>query len=298
MKNQLKKTSIWIVLSALMLVFWIGGIMIGNIIFPSDLMDATEGSESSGLLIMLFISAVNTASLLLFLYNTERTGWKLLVTVFGILFGIQYFMSQIETVWFNDSLQISRNGIWAIVSGGAIMAILFALSAVALTGKWRKKEIAYRSVAPGYWPEILKMTAVIALVVWPLIYFIAGYYIAWQFEAVRMFYSGSSEKASFLFMMKENFASHLYSFQILRGGLWVAIALLVFHSMNGGWIKKGVILALLLTALGSSSLLLPNPIMPELVRMGHLLETSISGLVLGMVMAWMLVKIPAEKLAG
>ncbi|MEQ8812753.1 MAG: hypothetical protein RIE59_27015, partial [Imperialibacter sp.] len=95
--------------------------------------------------------------------------------------------------------------------------------------------------------------------------------------------------------MVENFAAHLYTFQVLRGILWTLIALLVFRSINGNWVAKGIVLALLLSIVGCSQLLLPNPIMPEPVRLAHLLETSLSGVVLGMVMAWMFVRTSPEK---
>ena len=128
----------------------------------------------------------------------------------------------------------------------------------------------------------------LSVIIWPLIYFLAGYLIAWQFSEIRQYYSGTTEMDSFLSMMKANFASGLYFFQILRGVLWVLIALLVLAATRGSWIRKGIILGLLLAVLGSSQLLLPNPIMPEAVRMGHLLETAPSSFVWGVVLAWVL----------
>ena len=92
--------------------------------------------------------------------------------------------------------------------------------------------------------------------------------------------------ASFFSIMKENVISGLYYFQIFRGVLWVLIAYLVLVSTEGTLLRKGLILGLLLSLLGSSQLLLPNPIMPYMVRMGHLVETATSSFIWGFILAW------------
>ncbi|WOK07946.1 hypothetical protein RT717_04795 [Imperialibacter roseus] len=295
MKSSIKTTAIWIALSMLMLVLWIVGLIIGNILFPSDLMKASNGSGDDGLPIMLLICGLNTAAIMYFIHRTHRWGWHLVFTLALVFFSIQYFMSQIETLWFNDSLKMELNSIWALVAGGAISSTLFSVLAVWTTGNFKKEEQLASKGEMMPFSNTLTMTALMAIVIWPLIYFLAGYFIAWQFEEVRIYYSGSSEKASFLFMMKENIASHLYSFQVLRGILWTLIALLVFRSIKGKWVGKGIVLALLLSIVGCGQLLLPNPIMPEPVRLAHLLETSLSGVVLGMVMAWLFTSTSPKK---
>ncbi|WP_416864739.1 MAG: hypothetical protein ACMVP2_19580 [Imperialibacter sp.] len=295
MKSSIKTTAIWIALSMLMLVLWIVGLIIGNILFPSDLMKVSNGSGDDGLPIMLLICGLNTAAIMYFIHRTHRWGWHLVLTLAVALFSIQYFMSQIETLWFNDSLKMELNSIWALVAGGAISSVLFSVFAVWVTGNFKKEEQLASKGEMMPLSNTLTMTALMAIVIWPLIYFLAGYFIAWQFEEVRIYYSGSSEKASFLFMMKENIASHLYSFQVLRGILWTLIGLLVFRSIKGNWVGKGIVLALLLSIVGCSQLLLPNPIMPEPVRLAHLLETSLSGVVLGVVMAWMFARTSPKK---
>ena len=132
--------------------------------------------------------------------------------------------------------------------------------------------------------------------IWPLVYFSAGYLIAWQFSEVRLFYSGSTEMASFYSLMQDNFASGLYFFQIFRGILWILIALLVFSVIKGSLIHKGIILGLLLAFLGSSGLILPNPIMPFMVRMGHLVETATSSFLWGLILAWGFAKFTSDEI--
>lgn len=259
--------------------------MIGNEIFPSSIMDMEVNSGSNPELMLFITCVLNTAVILYFIYNSKLRGWKLVGTIFLISFGIQYFMSQIETWWFNDSIDFPIMGIWAIVSGGAIMTFLFSVTATLLTGRFKTIDDSVGSKAEIDLLPMIKKTILLAVVIWPMIYFLAGYLIAWQFDEVRVLYSGTTEMGSFLSIMEGNFASGLYFFQIFRGMLWVLIAMLVLTATKGSLIKKGVILGLLLSVLGSSQLLLPNPFMSDMVRMGHLVETATSSFLWGFIMA-------------
>jgi len=285
MKTIIKGAFIWLGLSVLMMFLFIIGILIGNAIFPSSLTDASA-DNSNGEILLLLTCGLNAAVIMYFIYNSIIKGWKLVGILFLITFGIQYFMSQIETVWFNDSLNLPMNGILAIVTGGAIMSLFFALAATWLTGNFKNKKEYTGGILKVDLVPMLKWITLLAVIIWPLVYFMAGYLIAWQFAEVRLFYSGTTEMASFYSIMKENVISGLYFFQIFRGVLWVLIASLVFVSTEGTLLRKGLILGLLLSFLGSSQLLLPNPIMPYMVRMGHLVETATSSFLWGLILAW------------
>lgn len=282
---NIKRIVVWLGLSVLMMIFWIVGIFIGNAIFPSSLIEAAASSDNNELMFFL-VCAMNTGIIVYFIYNQRTTGWKLVGILFLVIFGIQYFMSQIETLWFNDSLQLPINGIWAIVSGGAIMNLIIALLATWLTGNFSSsKESDSKKLKLEVQPLIIR-GVIFSVVIWPLVYFMAGYFIAWQFTEIRVFYSGTSEMAPFLTIMEDNFASGLYYFQIFRGVLWILIALLVCSVTRGSMIHKGIVLGLLFMFLGSSGLLLDNPVMPYMVRMGHLVETASSNFIWGIILAW------------
>lgn len=286
MKKNIKKTLTWLGLSILMMIFWIIGLVIGNMIFPSSLMDLSANSDGSGELLLLLICGMNTWVVLYFIYNSQCKGWKLAGIIFLVTFGVQYFMSQIETLWFNDSLSLPLNGIWAIVSGGAIMNLLFSVTATWLTGNFKLlKETVGRQVK-GNLKLMAKRIIFLSIVIWPLIYFLAGYLVAWQFAEVRLLYSGTTQMAPFLSIMEGNVVSGLYFFQMLRGVLWILIALPVVAVTRGSLIHKGVILGLLFAFLGSSQLLLPNPFMSDMVRTAHLIETASSNFLWGFIIAW------------
>ncbi|MCK5700511.1 MAG: hypothetical protein KAI29_05135 [Cyclobacteriaceae bacterium] len=298
MKKIIKRAFVWFGLSLLMMIFWIIGLFIGNAIFPSSLMEMSVDSNSNAELMLFLTCALNTAVILYFIYNSRIKGWKLVGVLFLVTFGIQYFMSQIETLWFNDSLDFPIKGIWAIVTGGAIMTLLFAIMATWLTGNFSPiKEYKNGKVKINL-ASMLKWVILLSVIIWPLVYFMAGYLIAWQFAEVRLFYSETTEMDSFLSIMEGNVASGLYFFQIFRGVLWILIAYLVIVATEGSLIHKGIILGLLLSFLGSSQLLLPNPFMTHTVRMAHLAETASSSFLWGLILVWCFGKLPSNKKTG
>lgn len=282
----MKKVLIWLGLSILMTIFWIVGLIIGNAIFPSSITEMSADSDSSGGLILLLICALNTMVVLYFIYNSQCKGWKLVGTIFLITFGLQYFMSQIETLWFNDSINFPIKGILAVVSGGFIANLLFSVTATWLTGNFSSIKESFGGKAKVNLVPMVKYFLLLSIVIWPVIYFLAGYFIAWQFAEVRLSYSGTVEMDSFLSMMKVNIASGLYFFQILRGVLWILIALPALAVIKGSLMHKGVIIGLLFAVLSGSQLLLPNPFMSDMVRMGHLIETTPSNFLWGFIIAW------------
>ena len=288
MKTNVKKVLVWLGLTLAMMALWILGLQIGDAIFPSDLMDQSVESSNAELLFFV-VCGLNTSVILYFIQYSRVRGWKLAGLIFYISFAIQYFMSQIETLWFNDSLGLPINGIWAIVTGGFVTTGAFAILSTWATGNFRKSG---NSVEPPAFnkTQMAKRVLILFILVWPLIYFTAGYFTAWQFPAVRLQYTGTDAMAPFTEIMIANLSSGLYYFQILRGFLWILIALPVLLYSEGNYLKKGLIIGLLFTVLGCSGLLIPNPVMPFMVRMGHLLETSTENFLWGFTIAWYLKK--------
>ncbi len=81
-------------------------------------------------------------------------------------------------------------------------------------------------------------------------------------------YYGGIDEGSFLAHMSAVLANMywLIPFQVLRAMLWVAIGLLVIRMMKGRWQETALALGLLFAVM-TAQLLIPNPYMPEAVRM-------------------------------
>lgn len=57
--------------------------------------------------------------------------------------------------------------------------------------------------------------------------------------------------------------------------------------MKGPWWEAGLAVALLFSVV-MAQLLMPNPYMPEAVRMAHLIETASSNFIFGWIVVWLL----------
>jgi len=62
----------------------------------------------------------------------------------------------------------------------------------------------------------------------------------------------------------------------------------VIRMMRGRWPETALAIGLLFAVLMNAQLLLPNPYMPEAVRMTHLIETASSNLIFGLLVGWLL----------
>ena len=66
----------------------------------------TSQSESNSVAPLLIFCILNTIILTIFIINSKMQGIKLIGITFIIFWGIQYFMTQIETLYFNDAVKM------------------------------------------------------------------------------------------------------------------------------------------------------------------------------------------------
>ena len=196
-------------------------------------------------------------------------------------------MGQIETAFFVTRLPTGM--LPRLFLSGAIVAAIFSVLAVLILGK-RKADSPESNghrldMSLGEWSAKLLLIVICYLV----IYFSFGYYIAWKSEAVRAYYGGS-DPGSFLGQIGNVLRDTpmLLPLQAMRALLWTVIALPVIRMMRGHWWEAALAVALLFSVVMNSQLLLPNPFMPQEVRMVHLLETATSNFLFGFVVVLLL----------
>jgi hypothetical protein len=244
-----------------------------------------DPAEAGAALFALFVvSLINAAVWTYVILRSRWSGWRLIVTVFIVFFGVSTLMPQIESAYFITRLP---PGILPrLFLAGVIMAAVFAPLAVLILGKAKAKETLEDwelKLTAGSW--IVKLTVIV--VSYLVLYFTFGYFIAWKNAAVRAYYGGNDP---------ESFVAHIWSLlrsepslfllQAVRALLWAAIAVPVIKMMRGAWWETGLAVALLFAVM-TSQLLLPNPLMPAEVRMVHLVETATSNFLFG----WLVVLI-------
>jgi hypothetical protein len=125
-----------------------------------------------------------------------------------------------------------------------------------------------------------------------VLYFLFGYFVAWQSQDVRLFYGGPAELNSFLnqigqFLMDR---PEVPVFQYFRGVLWMLCLVPLFQGFSGKRIELIILSALSLALLPTVQLAFPNPLMPARVTLAHFWEVSISTGIFGALCAWIVPK--------
>ncbi len=247
----------------------------------------TSEQAGTGVLPLLAVCLLETIVLTYLILRSRWTGWRLAAAVFFVFYGVTTFMSQIESAVFLTRLP---PGILPrLFLMGALIAAPFSVLAVLILGK-RKAETVdtqpdTRLVMPA--SEWVWKLAVIAFV-YVILYFTFGYFIAWRQPAVQEYYGGI-DPGSFLAQMRTVVRNTpwLIPFQIVRALFWVALALPVIRMLKGGRTETALAIGLLFAVVMNARLLLPNPYMPEPVRMAHLAETASSNLIFGVFIGWL-----------
>ena len=189
--SRVKKTSILLFRLALafiaMLVAYILSLMVigeTNVIMTPE--EASQAGQA-----LVFVSLISALALSFLISRSPWHGLKLIGTVALVHFGVETFMAQIETLYFNSAVQMGTAEFVAIVVAGALRALIFAPLAVFIFGKMKKPvqpEEKRAGAFPSGWGKRFAALAVLYVVV----YFMFGYFVAWQWEETRLYYSGTT----------------------------------------------------------------------------------------------------------
>jgi hypothetical protein len=267
----------------LFMCFAVGGSVLGQ---PAGSQQPAQAGVAATAL--LVVCLLNTVVLSYIILGSRWSGWRLMATIFFVCYGVMTVMPQIESAVFLTHLPPGM--VPRLFLMGAVIAAPFSVLAVRMLGKRRAAtadtELKPRRVMPA--SEWIWKLAVIAIV-YVILYFTFGYFIAWRNPAVRDHYGGI-DPGGFFAQMKSVCARTpwLIPFQLLRAMLWVAFAWPVMRMMKGRWPATALALGLLFAVVMNAQLLLPNPYMPATVRMTHMLETASSNFIFGWFVGWLL----------
>ena len=270
------------------------GIAMRGIVPPS----AADASAAVSLIVVCLLETIVVSYLIL---RSRWSGGRLILAIFVVFYGVTTFMGQIESAVFLTKLPAGM--LPRLFLMGFLIAAPFSPLAVIILGKRNpepsESQPNSRLVMPA--SEWTWKLAVIA-VCYVILYFTFGYFIAWRNPAVREYYGGA-DAGTFLAQMRNvvRDTPWLVPFQILRALCWVAIALPVVRMLKGDWRETALALGVTFAVLMNAQLLLPNPYMPEPVRMAHLVETASSNFIFGLLIGWLLtrhgaaVRVPAAQ---
>jgi len=278
-------------------------VMVSTWVVPvrAQLMSQISGLGPAFMAITMGNFAITALLLFLFLRRAAVGGWRLALGLIGLFWGVLYVMSQMESLIFNEALtSMSTRDIADNLLRGLVSTALSVPAAMLLTGGFRRKPagaVAADRAAAGIFGWKLPLAGLLFVVV----YWLFGYFVAWQFPAVRQYYSGSAELVPFFSHTAATISGSPWFLpvQFGRGLLWGLLALLAVKLLGGSrtWSILGV--AAVFTLFGLQ-LLVPNPMMPDRIRLPHLLETSCSMLLYGAFLGWLLhpVRAPSSMISS
>jgi hypothetical protein len=238
----------------------------------------------------LVVSAGHAAVVMILILSSRWVSWKLSLAIFLAYFGVTTVMAQIETAYFLTGLTLPPGLLPRLVEMGLLNAVIFIPLAVVILWRVRKGQIDSspnkRLVMPlRQW--VWKMAAIMPIYL--LLYYSAGYFIAWQNPELVAFYGGT-DPGSFFAQMLSIFQNDpwLTPFQMMRSLLWVLFVLPVVRMTRGGAWWTAVVVGLLLAVPMNIGHILPNPLFPQAsIRLSHLIETGSSNFVFGSTITWL-----------
>jgi hypothetical protein len=241
-----------------------------------------------GLLIIAFVNVAVVAALIV---TSRWRGWKLAVSLALAYYCAVTVLPQIETWFFLSSRTVDARLLPRLFVMGIPTAFLFVPLAV-----WILKE--HRITADSRPNTTLAMPAaqwawkLVALVVaYVMLYWTAGYFIAWQNPELRAFYGQPGNALPFFTHTANVLAGDpsVFGLQVVRALLWIACALPV---IRGSGVKPwwtAVLVGLLFSVPQNVGQILANPLMPVAsVRLSHMIETASSTFVFGAFVVWLL----------
>jgi hypothetical protein len=249
---------------------------------------ANTQDPAAGTLALIVVCVLQTLVLSYLILRSSWSGMRLALAIALVFYGVATFMPQIESAVFITSLPAGT--LPRLFVMGALVAIPFAALSVLVLGKRKADPVDLNSTARLTMPasEWAWKLALIA-VAYVTLYLSFGYFIAWRNPALRAYY-GDIDPGSFTGQIGHILRdmTWLVPFQIVRAMCWVAIAIPVMKMLKGDRLETALALGFLFAVVMNSLLLLPNPYMPESVRMSHLVETASSNFIFGVLVGWLL----------
>ncbi len=239
----------------------------------------------------LIFGLLNTLIIIALILSSRWYGWKLALALAFGYYGAVTFLTQIETWYFMSEVTVTAKLLpWLFIMGLPIAFIYIPL-AVLILGKRRSSPAIEPATAVNMPVKHLVLKLVAIAIVYIVLYWGAGYFIAWQNPDLRSFYGSPGAIVPFWehTMNTLRTDSGLLPFQALRAMLWTLCAIPVIRGSKVSTWWTAILVGLLFTVPQISGLILENPLMPQAsVRLSHMIEGLASNFVFGMIIVWLL----------
>jgi hypothetical protein len=288
-----------IVVSIVMLIIMV---VVSAMALPTETTETPAAGGENVILLLFIVMLIDALVISLVVTQTHWSGWPLILGLTVAFYGIQTVVGQIEAIvfltplgekWGAGSVPVLTMPMGFIAGQfviGAAVAIIGVPTAVLLFGK-AKRGSGVESInlirGMGFLEWFWKAAATILIYI--LLYFGFGYFVAWKNPAVLAFYQGI-DPGSFIAQMRNVISETptLIPFQAFRALLWMAFTLPVIRMLRHKPWLGALITGLLLSLPMNIPHIVPNPYMPADVRLIHFIETASSNFIFGLFMFWLL----------
>lgn len=286
----------FVLLYFLFLIFYVMASMFISV--PETAVSGITGAETAvsepGLVSpvagLLIIALVNLMIIIPLIQSSRWGGWKLALILALSYYGAATFVVQLESWFFLTANTVDARMLPRLFLMGIPPAFFFIPLAVWVLGKNSS------TVDPASNPVMVmplrqwiwKLTTVVAAYL--LLYWLAGYFIAWQNPVLRAFYGQPGPALPFFEHTLNTIRDfRLFLLQILRALLYVlCMAPVIRGSKLNPW-RTALLVGAYLSLPQNIALILENPLMPSAaVRLTHLIETVSSNFIWGLFMVWLL----------
>ena len=240
---------------------------------------------------LLLIGIVNTLIVAGLVLSSRWGGWRLALLLSLAYFGAVTFVMQIETWYFLSDITVNEELMPYLFVMGLPVAFIFVPLSVWILGKGRKPNSTFTFITVSMpirqWIWKLSLIAI----VYVALYWMAGYFIAWQNPVLRAFYGSPGAIAPFWEHTANTLRTDpgLFPFQVLRSMIWTLCALpVIFGSRLNAW-WTALLVALFFSIPQNLGHILENVLIPlASVRLSHFIETASSTFIFGLVVVWLL----------
>jgi len=258
--------------------------IVGTRLFPVNIGGPPDPSRAVAQLVGLILCGVfDTALLGWWAAGTRLRGWRRWAALATAFYGTKTFSSQLEALWFMPNV----TGSMAPALFAMTLPLCLIFPAVVVTAFGAKEPVAgpawrapraNRGVVAGCW-------AVLSALVYPALFWGAGYFIAYRSAAVRAFYGGFKGD-TLLSHFAAVFAADpwVVPFEIFRGLLWILLVLPLIRTSRRHWLLDALLVGAFLALVQNDLHLLPNRLMSPEIRLYHFIETTTSNFVWGFAM--------------
>jgi hypothetical protein len=277
----------------LVLVYLVLFTTASQLLMPAELLAKAAAAQTNpaqaggGILVM---ACIDITFILGVVVSSRLRGAPLWLLTSAVYWGTKTFTSQLEAWYFMPNVNAAL--VPALLLMTVPVALVVPLLAVVLFERWGgdSERPAWHVPPMGAGQQAWKWVVLSALV-YPALFFLAGYFIAFSNPEVRAFYGGVYEP-NFIDHMRTLFRGDplLYPFEVLRGALWVAMAVAILWTTQSQRWVAGLLVVLLFTLVQNGVHLVPNPLMPATVRAWHFVETVSSNAVFAVLISWLMTR--------